>query len=62
MYSPAPYAFATGIAELPYLAAQALVMVCITYWMVRRGGAVPMLYLHLCSVLLALLRAHAAWP
>jgi hypothetical protein len=35
MYSPAPYAMATGVAELPYLAAQALVMVCITYWLVR---------------------------
>jgi len=38
MYSPAPYALATGVAELPYLAAQALIMVCITYWLVREGG------------------------
>jgi hypothetical protein len=35
MYSPMPYALAQGVAELPYLAAQAVLMVCIAYWMVR---------------------------
>ena len=34
MYSPAPYSFATGVAELPYLAAQAVIMVTTAYWLV----------------------------
>jgi len=32
LYSPGPYSLALGLAEVPYLIAQALVMVNITYW------------------------------
>ena len=35
MYGPWAYASATGLAEVPYLVAQSLVMVCVAYWMVR---------------------------
>jgi len=34
MYAPRAVALAQGVAELPYLAVQAIVMVVITYWMV----------------------------
>lgn len=34
MYAPGMLALAQGIAELPYLAIQAVVMVVVTYWMV----------------------------
>jgi hypothetical protein len=34
MYAPRALGLAQGFAELPYLAVQAIVMVCITYWMV----------------------------
>jgi len=34
MYAPRALGLAQGVAELPYLAVQAIVMVCITYWMV----------------------------
>lgn len=32
MYSPMPYALATAVAEIPYLALQATLMIVITYW------------------------------
>lgn len=32
MYAPGPYSLALGLAEVPYLIAQSLVMVNITYW------------------------------
>jgi ABC-type multidrug transport system ATPase subunit len=34
MYAPRALAFAQGVAELPYLAVQAFVMVVVSYWMV----------------------------
>jgi ABC-type multidrug transport system permease subunit len=34
MYGPLSYSTATGVAELPYLLVQALIMVCIAYWLV----------------------------
>jgi len=34
MYAPRAIALAQGVAELPYLVVQAVVMVCIAYWMV----------------------------
>ena len=37
-YAPGPYSLATGIVELPYLAVQAVIMVCITYWWAAGSG------------------------
>lgn len=37
MYSPLPYALATTLAEVPYLLIQAVIMVSVTYWLVRCG-------------------------
>lgn len=34
MYAPRAIALAQAVAEIPYLVVQAVVMVCITYWMV----------------------------
>ena len=34
MYGPLSYSAATGVVELPYLLVQALIMVCISYWLV----------------------------
>lgn len=35
MYAPGPYSLATGLAELPYLALQSIIMVNCTYWLVE---------------------------
>lgn len=35
MYAPGPYTLATLVAEVPYLIIQAVIMVSISYWMVR---------------------------
>lgn len=35
LYSPGPYSLALGLAEVPYLLLQVLVMVNITYWLVH---------------------------
>ena len=32
MYAPGPYSMALGLAEIPWLCAQSLIMVNITYW------------------------------
>lgn len=34
MYSPVPYVATLGLTEIPYLFVQAVLMVCITYWIV----------------------------
>ena len=34
MYTAGPLSLAQGLVELPYLAAQALIMICVAYWMV----------------------------
>lgn len=34
MYSPFPYSAAITLSEIPYILAQTVIMVCITYWMV----------------------------
>jgi ABC-type multidrug transport system permease subunit len=34
MYAPRALSLAQGVAELPYLALQSIIMVCISYWMV----------------------------
>ncbi|GAB4819215.1 hypothetical protein N2152v2_006261 [Parachlorella kessleri] len=54
MYSPAPYAMATGVAELPYLAAQTLLLVCITYWLVGFAAVASKFFIYLILIFLSL--------
>jgi hypothetical protein len=48
MYSPWWYSFATAMAETPYILTQSVLMVCISYWMVRAASPCMELLWHKC--------------